>query len=168
MKSFRNPTTNILTAWGFVDTNGDDLARDEAEDFNLEPGKWQLVNDGWVSVEPDRRAAKRAVINAQCDQRINAVVSSYPETEILTFPKQEEEARAYAADPASATPMIDALAASRGVGKEDLVNRILAKVDYFAQYTGLVIGYRQKLEDRVNAASDAELDGIDPLAGWPE
>lgn len=46
MKSFRNDD-GVLTAWGYAESNGADIARDEPCDFNLEPGKWQLVGDVW-------------------------------------------------------------------------------------------------------------------------
>lgn len=138
------------------------------------------VDGGWqyqdIPPEPplppktvaDLKAEKRRDINIECDKLIGAAVFSYPGTEILTFSKQETEARAYIADPLSATPMIDALAENREIDKAELVTRILAKADFFAWYTGKVIGYRQKLEDQINAATTpAGLAMIDPLAGWP-
>jgi hypothetical protein len=112
------------------------------------------------------RSAKLTAINAECDRRINAAVLSYPDTEVLTFAKQETEARAFLADALAATPMIDALATNRGIDKAELAGRIIAKADYFAAYTGAVIGHRQKLEDQVNA-ENADLNAIDPLTGWP-
>ncbi|MEM5371369.1 hypothetical protein V4C53_35790 [Paraburkholderia azotifigens] len=51
--SFRDPDFNVLKAWGYTDQNQPgDLVRTEADDFNLEPGKWQLVNDQWVAYSP--------------------------------------------------------------------------------------------------------------------
>lgn len=117
----------------------------------------------------DLKTAKLTDINAECDRRINAEVLSYPATEVLTFPKQETEARAWAAGNTAATPLIDALAENRGIDKAELVSRIVAKADYFAAFTGKMVGYRQKLEDQVSAATTLEeLAAIDPLAGWPE
>lgn len=114
------------------------------------------------------RAEKLAQINIECDMRMSALVVSYPENEQKTFAKQEDEARAYMANPASATPMIDALALNRGIDKGVLVSRIIAKADLFAQYSGAVIGYRQKLEDEINAAQTVEaLSAIDIASGWP-
>ncbi|MDC8757503.1 hypothetical protein [Janthinobacterium fluminis] len=50
-KSFRDPATHILKAWGFVDTNmSGDISRSEPLNFNLNPGDWRLVNDEWQSV----------------------------------------------------------------------------------------------------------------------
>jgi hypothetical protein len=131
--------------------------------------------DGALVISPppaptldELKAAKNAEINAECERRIQAVINTYPGTEVLTFDKQEKEARAWLADSATATPLLDALAAYRGIAKDDLVNRIIAKADYFADYSGAHIGHRQKLEDQVSAATThADLDLIDPMAGWP-
>jgi hypothetical protein len=72
MKSFRDPITNVLRAWGHVDANGDDLARDEPDDFNLKPGKWQLVDGEWVAAVPTFAqlvGANTAAIQAELDRR---------------------------------------------------------------------------------------------------
>lgn len=61
MKSFRDPVTDVLRSYGYADSNGDDLAREEPDEFNLEPGKWQLVGDEWQPYE-DKNAAILAQI----------------------------------------------------------------------------------------------------------
>lgn len=113
------------------------------------------------------RVELKAAVNQECDLRMSALVASYPAQEVATFAKQETEARAYLANNAAATPLIDALATNRGVPKAELAARIVAKADAFAVYAGRVIGYRQKLEDQIDAATEATLGTIDPLAGWP-
>lgn len=46
--SFRDPQSNVLKAWGYIETNSPgDLARAEDDDFCLEPGLWHLENDTW-------------------------------------------------------------------------------------------------------------------------
>ena len=114
------------------------------------------------------RASMLLVINAQCERRMRALVEDYPEQERQTFSKQEGEARACTVDQTAATPMIDALAEYRNIEKEELVSRIIGKADIFAIYSGRVIGYRQRLEDQILAAStQAALEVIDPTDGWP-
>lgn len=114
------------------------------------------------------KAAKLHEANRECDKRITAIVATYPSTEVMTFAKQEAEARNYVTDSAAPTPMIDALSQNRNVAKPELVARIIAKADAFAAYTGAVVGYRQKLEDAINSAETmAALKSIDPLVGWP-
>lgn len=52
IKSFRDPVINILRSWGYVESNGDDTARNESDDFNLEPGKWRFEGGQWVAYAP--------------------------------------------------------------------------------------------------------------------
>lgn len=83
MKSFRDPVTNILRAWGYVESNGSDVARDEPEGFNLEPGKWRLVNDQWQPYEfvqvpqsVTMRQAREALIRRGQFATVDAYIAS--------------------------------------------------------------------------------------------
>lgn len=95
---------------------------------------------------------KLAEINAACQSTLEALTPTYPERELATFDKQESEARAYLADPAASTPFLSALAAARGIELADLVQRVIAKADAFTSASGYIIGQRQALEDRLDAA----------------
>lgn len=90
-------------------------------------------------------------INRCCEKELSALTAQYPKTEIATFDKQESEARAYHLDNASETPLIDAMAAARGIDKTELVSRIILKADAFATASGEIIGKRHKLEDLLDA-----------------
>ena len=96
------------------------------------------------------KAVKLTEINTACDSILNAAISTYPETEVLTFDQQTSEANAYLAsqNPADA-PLLAALAAGRGITLDDLVQRVIAKHDAFSLLSGYVIGQRQALEDRL-------------------
>jgi len=51
-RSFRDPETGVLKAWGYVEANEPgDLSRIEADDFFLDPGQWVLVGDDWRANE---------------------------------------------------------------------------------------------------------------------
>ena len=78
--------------------------------------------------------------------------------ELTDFQKThpESEARAYAADPTASTPLLSALATTRGIPLPDLVERVLAKADAFAVASGSIIGQRQALEDRLDACTTLE------------
>jgi len=110
------------------------------------------------------KANKLAEISARCESEIAAIKSGYPDGEVLSWPKQETEARAYTADANAATPLLDALALARGITKADLASRVILKADMFAQISGAIIGKRQALEDQINAlpanATAADLDAI--------
>jgi hypothetical protein len=114
------------------------------------------------------RADKLAEINGKYNTATSALVSTYPSTELLTFDKQETEARAYNADPAAGTPLIDALAAGRGMDKAELVSRIIKKADAFAVAVGYYTGQRQHYEDLLSAAVTAEdIAAIVPVYSMP-
>lgn len=102
------------------------------------------------------KAARLAEVNAAYDEAVSALVDTYPDAELLTFDKQEAEARAWLADISARTPLIDALAAGRGMDKAELVSRIIAKAEAFATTTGYLTGQRQRFEDLIDAATTAE------------
>lgn len=104
----------------------------------------------------EAKAAKLAEINAACDAALAALIADYPESELLTFDKQEAEARALLADPEAATPFLTPLAAARGLETKELARKVIAKADAFTTASGHVIGLRQKDEDRLTAAQTVE------------
>lgn len=111
----------------------------------------------------EMKSNKLAEINARCESEIAAISAGYPASEVLSWPKQESESRAFVANASAVTPLLDALAAARGIPKAELASRVIAKADLFAQVSGAIIGKRQALEDQVNAlptATAADLDAI--------
>lgn len=95
--------------------------------------------------------AKQREIATRCEADIAVIRAGYPESEVLSWPKQEQEARAFTANASAATPLLDALAAARGITKAELAARVIAKADLFAGISGAIIGKRQALEDALNA-----------------
>lgn len=95
-------------------------------------------------------------INTTYQQAIAEMTPGYPDDERLTFDKQEAEARSWLADSSTPTPFVDALAAGRQMEKAELVSRIIAKADAFALASGSLTGQRQRYEDLLKDAQDAE------------
>lgn len=126
--------------------------------------------DGTWTPDVDRaRSAKLDEINATYNTATSALVSTYPQTELLTFDKQEHEARAWTTDNAVETPLVDMLAAGRQLDKAELVRRIIAKADAFSVAVGYYTGQRQKYEDMVKAAETAEdIQAIVPEYALPD
>ena len=102
------------------------------------------------------KAARLAEVNAAYDEAVSALVATYPDAELLTFDKQEAEARAWTVDHNAETPLVDMLAAGRQMDKAGLVSRIIAKADAFALAVGYLTGQRQRYEDMLAAAQTAE------------
>lgn len=98
------------------------------------------------------RVRKYAEINEGCQAALAALTATYPDRELLTFDKQEAEARAYLSDPSSATtPILTAIAQGRDIPVEELAQKIIAKADAFALASGALIGQRQWYEDALES-----------------
>jgi hypothetical protein len=78
-KSFRDPTTHVLKAHGFVDANAPgDIAREESDTFALQPGRWKFEAGDWVAIDTakvDAITANIAAIEAEMNRR--AVLKYY-------------------------------------------------------------------------------------------
>jgi hypothetical protein len=111
----------------------------------------------------------RQALAAEYRRRMQVIAAGYPLSERESWPVQTEEAMALEANPAAATPWIDAAALARGLDRAVLAKRILAKDAKYRQIHGELTGTRQRIEDQIDVhAEDAEaLSKIDVTAGWP-
>lgn len=139
-----------------------EITDDQWQECLTNPGARRLsINGGSVVIEPysplssftDVAAAKLREINAYCDAEVAALAAKYPDTEVLSWYRQEREARELQADPQASTPLIDNIAAQRGITREDLASRIITKADDYALEAGAAIGRRQALEDQIEAVA---------------
>ena len=95
-------------------------------------------------------------VNDGYDAAVATLVSSYPKREVDTFTKQEREAVAWLADNTAPTPFVDGMLVTRNIEKAELMNRIIAKADAFADATGQLTGKRQTLEKQIESATTVE------------
>ena len=95
-------------------------------------------------------------INHAFEAEMRLITSQYPETERLSWDKQEQEARAFLADNTVVTPLLDAITTTRNIDKTTLAQRIIDKADAYALAVGSAIGKRQYLEDLINLATTIE------------
>ena len=112
------------------------------------------------------RAAKLAEINAAAQAFIDAAaeLDKVPDFEVKTWPKQGDEAEAWAADPAAATPTLAAIAAERGCDLDELRQKALTKASAYSAITAAVAGQRQGYVDALDAAADlAAVAAIKPV-----
>ncbi len=137
---------------------------------NIEPGEYdEWVEGDWVvdtvAHLAGAKLAKLYEINSEADRALSVITDAYPESERLSWDKQEQEARNWLADNSVATPLLDAISSGRGLGKDVLAARVIVKADAFAAESGDVFGKRQAYEDQVALIDDVtgtlgEVDAI--------
>ncbi|MBY5940257.1 hypothetical protein KUW00_05065 [Halomonas sp. DP5N14-9] len=125
-----------------------------------EDGKPKVIDPPDPEIDALKDDALRR-INAGYQHALSAILNDYPDAETLSFDKQEREARTWGewqevGGTEPATPYLDAMLAERPIGKGELVARILAKADAFVAAHGAATGRRQRLEDDIKAAREAE------------
>lgn len=124
------------------------LTEDNASEYGYEPadsdphgyGAWLVESGVYLNL-----------INEAYSQAIAQLVSSTPDFERESWPKQELEARAWQADINAPTPYVDLLATNRDVPRTFLLNRILEKVALYEFAHATLTGMRQAREDALNA-----------------
>lgn len=116
------------------------------------------------------REGKLADFKAKSDAITYAVRQEYPTDEVISWSKQESEARAYLADANAETPLLSAIAQQRGVSLALLAEKVVEKSATYAVFTGQIFGIRQALEDRLLAVDLDAPDAIDQINAivWPE
>ena len=150
------------------------VARDESAFTQLDNIEFQpFINLGAAEALPlpqftpsasSGKVAALERINAAYQDAITRIMAGYPENEIISWPNQEAEARAWLLNACTPTPWIDAAAASRGITKANLVDKIMAHAALFNPLHGELTGKRQKLRDRIAALGEhpaqQQLDAI--------
>jgi len=116
------------------------------------------------------RERKLAEINAAFEQAAAALTAGYPESERLTWPVQQSEALAWAADSQAPTPYLDGLAAARDITPAEMRQLTLAQVQLFMASSQQIVGKRQRLRDAVQAVPAGAPDALDQIAAisWDE
>ena len=102
---------------------------------------------------------------------INQAVQSYaiPKFERQTWAIQAAEAKAWAGDKAADTPVLNQIAASRGINADKLKDAALRKTLAYERLTAHIAGQRQSLQSKIENAPDiAALDAIEIVFTLPE
>lgn len=111
---------------------------------------------------PDLKSEKLKLINDAADSSLSTILSTYPGYEVVSWDKQENEARTYLLDDTAPVPLLLGIATARGIPLSVLVDKVIEKADAFATLSGAIFGKRQALEAAVNAATTvAEVDAVE-------
>ena len=149
----------------------DDLAlRGEVDGLTPPPPSQYHIWDGakWVvedesAMIADLKSIKLKTLNAQAQAFINqhAGLEALPDFEVQTWPLQAAEAQAWAADNTAATPVLDRIAAARGMDADKLKAAALRKALAYSALSAHVAGQRQALQSKIESAkTPAALDKI--------
>jgi len=116
------------------------------------------------------RQRKLAEINGAFEQAAAALTAGYPESERLTWPVQQAEVLAWAADNQVPTPYLDGLAAARGTTPAEMRQLTLNQVQAFMAASQQLVGKRQRLRDAVQAVPAGAPDALGQIAAitWDE
>jgi len=98
------------------------------------------------------KRSKKLVVRSAYQIKVDALARGYAQYELDSFADQRVEYRNWKADDTSPTPVIDAIAAGRGISREDL----LAKVEEKVVYIATLQGQQNAKEDEINACTTLE------------
>lgn len=79
-------------------------------------------------------------------EEVSAMIEGYLQSEIDSWPTQEDEAVAFTQNAEAATPLLDAMIAKTGETKEALAAKIIEKAGQFKQAFGTSLGKKRKAE----------------------
>lgn len=148
------------------------LAEPKPSEYHIWNGKkWVLPKDQQQAVISAEKSAKLAEINSKAQDFINelAKYNETPPFERDTWPKQAEEAQAWADDPSVVTPTLVLIAQTRGVPLDTLRRKAYEKAMAYQQVAAIVSGQRQAYEDKLNAAETLEqVQAIEPVYQLPQ
>ena len=122
-----------------------------------------VLNDTELLTE--LKAIKLIEINKAYENDILSVQREHiPQTEMLSFETQERESKAYKDSgytDTSLCPFMQSVATARGVDLKALCDKALEKATLYRQASGMLIGKRQGLQDRIEQVQTKEdLEGI--------
>ncbi|ARO88188.1 hypothetical protein EBAPG3_010580 [Nitrosospira lacus] len=152
------PSISAMTESQFIDWV-------KGKDVPVDATNVQVVEDSDVPVDyTGRIASAHKRINVAYKTAIRQMTADYPADEVISWPKQEEEALAWLANNSEPTPWIDGAVLGRGITKAEFVDKIIANAVLFAPAHGKLTGKRQKLRDQIEALGAAptqsQLDAI--------
>lgn len=150
---------------GCVDTTPPENMR-QGYKYQYSPAGWIEVSEHIAERKPPRQSVEQARVwlagelAKECDMISESLLAEYPQAERLTFEIQVQEAMTD-----GATPLLEAIAAARGLDVGELATRVLANRQRYLAAAAAIIGKRQALMDQ--AAEMVAADDICRLSMYP-
>lgn len=136
-----------------------------------EKRKWFLSKTAEKQAFQTAQSAKIAELNQAAQNFINQATGEdkLPDFEIRSWEIQAAEARAWAIDNSTATPILDQIALERGISSDELKQKVLEKAQKSDMIVAAVVGQRQAWQDKIDSAKTLdELDAIEIAFHLPE
>jgi hypothetical protein len=104
------------------------------------------------------KKTKLAEIAKVYNEAISALVGNTDQYEMVSWAKQEAEARAYIADNTIATPLLSGMVAARGLGESvaDFAKKIIANADEYKIAYASILGSYQARQKAIAVATTVE------------
>ena len=150
---------------GCVDTTPPDDMR-QGYKYQYSPAGWIEVSEHIAERKPPRQSVEQARVwlagelAKECDMIADSILAEYPQAERLTFEIQVQEAEA-----GGDRPLLEAVAAARGLDVDELTERVLANRQRYLAAAAAIIGKRQALLDQ--AATMLDPSEIERLSMYP-
>lgn len=150
---------------GCVDTTPPENMR-QGYKYQYSPAGWIEVSEHIAERKPPRQSVEQARVwlagelAKECDMIADSILAEYPQAERLTFEIQVQEAMTD-----GATPLLEAIAAARGLDVGELATRVLANRQRYLTAAAAIIGKRQALMDQAGVMTDP--DAIARLSMYP-
>ena len=126
----------------------------------------QAIIDGYTLAKA--KALKQAEISLHAKSLRDKVVSTISAGEMASWPIKLAEASAFAANPATPTPMLSAEASIRGITVADIVGKVGNNATGFAGLEAQIGGIDGMHRDAVAALTTFEaVNSYDFSGGWP-
>lgn len=129
--------------------------------------KWIENQAKKAEAEETKLATAKVIALSRLNQRAQTIVNEQsgmddlPAFEVQSWPIQASESRAWDADKSAATPILDAIAAARGINSDDLKETVLRKCRAYDELVATVAGRRQAVQAQIEAAKSLdELNGV--------
>jgi len=122
---------------------------------------WEIDANKYLAF---KKRIKTSEIVGKHEEIVQAMIGQVPNEELASWPKQEEQARAWNADNTVVTPLIDGLLTGRAIAgetKQILVDKIIQNADaYEAAYAPVLGNYQSKMKLITAATTSTQVDAI--------
>jgi hypothetical protein len=127
------------------------------EDYIFDGAQW-VAKVPIVPTLAEAKSAKLKEVTSTYNASITALAGSIDKFELVSWTKQESEARAYVADNTVATPLLSGMVITRGLGETvaDLANKIIAKADAYQTLYASILGTYQSKQRAIDAATTVD------------